>query len=291
MSYQGGPPPGTGTGNSYWTGNYNPSAYDSYAATSHFVPNGAAQVPLQYGSSPALPSVAQTWKHQSQYQHAIPPDYINANLYPPTSQYQIQQTQYPHIVQPMVQPYQHIQQHIQQHPQPPHPQTQTYDPMTQPIDAPPYVAAPLPNTSVQTLSALHQPPEPPVDYPMLLVSLAEEFFDAAHNIGPSVALSMEERSIEEYQKLIATGLGCLETVLKKFRLAPRLEAKVRLRYAGILHEETDNYMEAEMALSKGVALCERVFFHSRCGLILQIANLSRITFTTSNMRCSSFSLK
>ncbi|RFU26883.1 hypothetical protein B7463_g9443, partial [Scytalidium lignicola] len=253
MSYQGGPPPGTETSNGYWTGNYHPSAYGSYAATSHFVPNGASQVPLPYGTSPGLPPVAQPWKHQpAQYQHIIPTDYATPNLYPPAPQYQIQQLQYPHTMQPSVQPY---PQQIQR-PPPPSPLPQAYNPMPQPVHSS-YIARPPSNSTVQLPSANSEQTESPVDYPMILISLAEEYFDSAHDIGPSVALSMEQWNVAEYQKLIATGLGCLETVLKNFRLAPRLEAKVRLRYAGILHEETDNYMEAEMALSNGVALCER----------------------------------
>lgn len=93
---------------------------------------------------------------------------------------------------------------------------------------------------------------------MLLVSLAEEFFDAASELAPTVAMNMTEENIEAYNELIATGLGCLDTALKKVRLAPRVEAKIRLRYAGVLFEETENFMEAETALSKGIVLCERV---------------------------------
>lgn len=40
--------------------------------------------------------------------------------------------------------------------------------------------------------------------------------------------------------------------IKRWRLQPRSEALVRLRYANVLFEETDNIMEAETALSKGV---------------------------------------
>ncbi|KAH8821552.1 cohesin loading factor-domain-containing protein [Xylogone sp. PMI_703] len=261
MSYQGGPPPGTGTENGYWAGNYHPNAYGSYANPPHFVPNGTPQVPLQYGHPSALPQVAQPWKHQPiQYQPLLPGNYSPATLYPPAPpQYQIQQPQYSHSVQPpSIQPY---QQQLQ-HPPPPSPSPlpQTYNPMPQHVN-PQHITRPPPETTLQTPSAAREPTEPPLDYPMILISLAEEYFDAAHDIGASVALSMEQGDIEEYQKLIATGLGCLETVLKNFRLAPRLEAKVRLRYAGILHEETDNYMEAEMALSNGVALCERNHLH------------------------------
>ncbi|KAH8600934.1 cohesin loading factor [Bisporella sp. PMI_857] len=98
---------------------------------------------------------------------------------------------------------------------------------------------------------------PNVDRPKLMISLAEEFFDAAHRIAPYISNSMSPGGLEEYQKLVATGLGLLETALKNVRLPPRLEANIRLRYAGILFEETENYMEAETALSKGIVLCER----------------------------------
>lgn len=93
---------------------------------------------------------------------------------------------------------------------------------------------------------------------MLLISLAEEYFDAAHELAPFVAKCMNEENVEAYEQLIATGLGCLDTALKKVRLSPRVDAKIRLRYAGVLYEETENSMEAEIALSKGIALCETV---------------------------------
>jgi hypothetical protein len=100
----------------------------------------------------------------------------------------------------------------------------------------------------------------PLDTPMLLIALAEEYFAAAHKIGTSIAQTMVEDLVDEYQSLIATGLGCLEATLKRknMRLAPRMEAKIRLRYAGVLFEETENYMEAETALSQGIILCEQV---------------------------------
>lgn len=55
---------------------------------------------------------------------------------------------------------------------------------------------------------------PPVDYQALLLSLADEYLNAAHSHGTMVALSRQEIDIEEYYKLVATGLGCLEAVLK-----------------------------------------------------------------------------
>jgi hypothetical protein len=98
----------------------------------------------------------------------------------------------------------------------------------------------------------------PSDSLSLLIPLAEEYFEAAHKLGPSVSTSMTPSNVDTYQRLIATGLGCLDKALRKGKLAPRMEANVRLRYAGVLHEETENTMEAETALAKGIVLCERV---------------------------------
>lgn len=92
----------------------------------------------------------------------------------------------------------------------------------------------------------------------LLVSLAEEYFQAGHELAPVAALSMTATDVEAYEGLIATGLGCLDTALRRVKLQPRMEANIRLRYAGVLFEETENSMEAETALTKGIALCERV---------------------------------
>ncbi|KAJ5139265.1 uncharacterized protein N7515_004113 [Penicillium bovifimosum] len=99
--------------------------------------------------------------------------------------------------------------------------------------------------------------KPPVDYQVLLLSLADEYLNAAHSRGTTTSLAGRESDVEEYYKLVATGLGCLEAVLKNWRLQPRKEALVRLRYARTLFEETDNDIEAETALSKGIDLCER----------------------------------
>lgn len=97
-----------------------------------------------------------------------------------------------------------------------------------------------------------------IDRPMLLISLAEEYFEAAHKLAPTTSLTLTTTTVEAYEKLISTGLGCLDTALKHVRLPPRTEATIRLRFAGVLYEETENYMDAETALSKGISLCERV---------------------------------
>jgi hypothetical protein len=51
-------------------------------------------------------------------------------------------------------------------------------------------------------------------------------------------------------------MGCMDAVLKKFNMLPRDEAKLRLRYATLLVEETDNTTEIDEVLSKGVGLHE-----------------------------------
>lgn len=92
----------------------------------------------------------------------------------------------------------------------------------------------------------------------MLVCVAEEMFTNARREVLGVADSLDPQGVHEYQKMIATGLSCLETVLSSNKLAPRLEAKLQLRYASILCEETNNVMEAETALTKGITLCDKV---------------------------------
>ena len=137
--------------------------------------------------------------------------------------------------------------------QPAHTQTLPQYMSPQQMFKPPRTAAS--NTSARMVSTSADVES---DLPNLLISLAEEYFEAAHKLAPSIAGSMFPENVDAYQKLIATGLGCLETALKNAKLSPRIEANIRLRYAGMLYEETENCMEAETALSKGIALCERV---------------------------------
>ena len=54
----------------------------------------------------------------------------------------------------------------------------------------------------------------PVDYEVLLLSLADEYLNAAHRHGTAVTLATSQVDVEQYYKLVATGLGCLEAVLK-----------------------------------------------------------------------------
>lgn len=55
---------------------------------------------------------------------------------------------------------------------------------------------------------------PSVDYQLLLLSLAEEYFTAANGGESLDAIHRGEMDSQAYYKLIATGLGCLEALLK-----------------------------------------------------------------------------
>ena len=105
--------------------------------------------------------------------------------------------------------------------------------------------------------SVREPTTSPIDYQVLLLSLAEEYLEAAHGNDMLTALTKGQAQLDDYCKLVSTALGCMETVLKKFRLPPLREAQLRLRYARTLYDETENDLEAETALSKGIDLCER----------------------------------
>lgn len=64
-----------------------------------------------------------------------------------------------------------------------------------------------------THSAL-QNPAYPIDYQLLLLTLADEYLAAAHDQGSAIAISQHEQDINEYHKLVATSLGCMEALLK-----------------------------------------------------------------------------
>lgn len=110
-------------------------------------------------------------------------------------------------------------------------------------------------SSQNTSTPRHQ--TPPLDYELLLLSLAEEYFAAAHGYGSMADIVRRESEMQSYYKMMATGLGCLEAALTHFKMQPEREAIVRLRYATILFRETENTMEAEEALGKGIILCDR----------------------------------
>ncbi|KAF2432223.1 hypothetical protein EJ08DRAFT_695676 [Tothia fuscella] len=101
------------------------------------------------------------------------------------------------------------------------------------------------------------PLEPQVDYQQLLLALAEEYIEAAYAMGPLVALYRREEEMDQYRQLMATGLACMEAVLKKFRLKPREEGELSLQYASLMFAETESWSHMEGVLSKGITHCER----------------------------------
>ncbi len=56
--------------------------------------------------------------------------------------------------------------------------------------------------------------EAPVDYQLLVISLAEDYFAAAFGNGSVQQFKKREMQTDVYYKLIATGLGCLEVALR-----------------------------------------------------------------------------
>lgn len=56
--------------------------------------------------------------------------------------------------------------------------------------------------------------KPSVDYQVLLLALADEYLDAAHSQATVIAVSKDEQEMEQYYKLIASGLRCMEALLK-----------------------------------------------------------------------------
>ncbi|KAL5319804.1 hypothetical protein ACEPPN_012862 [Leptodophora sp. 'Broadleaf-Isolate-01'] len=265
MSYQGGPAPGNGNPNAnasgYWTGHGHgpPNPYGTHDPRVHQgVSNGAhPQYPASSshshgGGQPQYWNQNQNQNGQEQY---INPNYTNhhTSSYAPAPPQQQYQPSPASSTPQYISPAQLLQQ------QPP---AQSRIPQQ-------YQRTPELSNGRNILDPVYiNPPrmaaassDPIHDKAMLLISLAEEYFESAHNLAPSVVFSMTDADVHAYEKLVATGLGCLDTALKNVRLPPRLEANIRLRYAGVLFEETNNNMEGETALSKGIALCERNHYY------------------------------
>ena len=55
---------------------------------------------------------------------------------------------------------------------------------------------------------------PPIDYQLLLLSLAEDYLATAYGKSSTKELAKREIQRDLYYKLISTGLGCLEAALK-----------------------------------------------------------------------------
>ncbi|KAI9808690.1 MAG: hypothetical protein M1825_003842 [Sarcosagium campestre] len=125
------------------------------------------------------------------------------------------------------------------------------------VPPPPQAARPSFQIALPKPEPIIERPRTPVDYKSLLASLSETYLNAAHEFASSHTPESGAEELKRYHKLVATGLGCLDSLLKNYRLEPRAEAVVRLKYATALYEETENTTEAEVVLSKGITLCER----------------------------------
>ena len=120
----------------------------------------------------------------------------------------------------------------------------------------------------------------------MMIIIAEDLIGTARDAATEISRTMTEGQVDEYQKMISTALGCLEAAMQSQKLSPREEALVRLRYAGIIQEETEDIMEAETTLTKGITLCEKVCIIGGEGV--QITDIHSIECKTSNTPCSTY---
>ena len=162
----------------------------------HYVPNPNIPSPASQasgyppiGREVPVPARAQPYNNYQTYQSPYQP-VPSASFYQECQQPTIQQRQVREL--PVLQKESH---------QPPQKPAKQFLPPTTPVIV-------TPGTDVI------QDEPPPLDYQLLLISLAEDYFAAAHRQGSLVALSMRTEDLDRYYKLIALGLGCLETVLK-----------------------------------------------------------------------------
>ncbi|PGH09926.1 hypothetical protein AJ79_05542 [Helicocarpus griseus UAMH5409] len=218
-------------------------------------PAPSSNAPLHYGGIPApqyypAPNRPDAYSSPQQYPTQLPP---RSQSQPQPPSYSPHPQMYPQVVIPS-QPHLHQQRSMSAMQQRSTPNLQAQPKKSQSLK---HMRSKSPVKMPQPQQHPAESGKPAIDYHVLLLSLADEYIDAAHSQGTALAVAREEAETDEYYKLIATGLACLEAVLKNWKLQPRTEALVRLRYARILYEETNNDSEAEAALSKGVDLCER----------------------------------
>ena len=127
-----------------------------------------------------------------------------------------------------------------------------------PITPPQQSPQNLPTSKQVSVASMMSPSSqdgPKIDFEMVLLSLSDEYIEAAYKLGPQVADvngGVDKAALDKYHGLIAAGLGCLEASLKNFKLSPRMEAAITLRYASLMYDETENFDHMESILSKGV---------------------------------------
>jgi hypothetical protein len=90
-----------------------------------------------------------------------------------------------------------------------------------------------------------------------LVALAEELFSEAFRLSADLAKNLTPGCVEVYHKLISAGLACLKSCLYDFELLPRVKARITLRYASLLFEETENLPEAEASVNRAIEVSDQ----------------------------------
>ncbi|KAK9478273.1 cohesin loading factor [Lipomyces japonicus] len=88
---------------------------------------------------------------------------------------------------------------------------------------------------------------------LILFPLAQEYFHAAHANSNRLRT---QQDVLAYYKHIATGIRCLEAVLKE-RVPPYVDCLAALWYSEALFNETDNWSHADEVLNKGIAIASR----------------------------------
>ncbi|EPS41867.1 hypothetical protein H072_4191 [Dactylellina haptotyla CBS 200.50] len=84
---------------------------------------------------------------------------------------------------------------------------------------------------------------------LLFLALADSYLNTAHSTGIKDSFDNDV-----YQTLVTAAIRCLEAALYEFKLQPKFEAALRLRYASVLEEETENVTDAEQILHKGILI-------------------------------------
>ncbi|KAF1834636.1 hypothetical protein BDW02DRAFT_568871 [Decorospora gaudefroyi] len=222
--------------------------------------SSAQQAPTPPTSKPVQRSQSQS---QSQSQENAPrPQQRPANA-PAQNQHQ-----HPHQHRAPLQP-QSTPQQQRVPPQAQTPSSHYASPFTQPPSSKPrshpQVVIPRTSSSHQ-LTPTKRPHAPhkalPAELSDLLLSAADEYIVAARGMGSLFVRERKEAHIRQYYKLMSTAMGCMDTVLSEFNMPPRDEAKLRLRYAALMVEETDIELtdissRIEEILTKQISLCGR----------------------------------
>jgi hypothetical protein len=258
-------------------GNHNvvPSGRPQYQHGGYMPPGQPQGQPLpqqqnfQYSMNTLPPLQMHDGSINPQAAFATAPHYANAQFIP---QMQAALPAYP-TVPPLQQqqPQQHIMlpppQRVQQtmlpakNPQPAPPRRVSSGGAIQKVSKPPRKSLPTPAATSPSISSSVS-----IDTPSVLLCVADECIGKARAAVPRIAAQPTRASVDQYHKLIATGLSCLEAAIQTGKLEPRTEALVKLRYGSLLCEETENIMEAETTLQSVITLCEKVGFLARRSL-------------------------